>query len=108
METLKIILIAAFAVFLYLLLKTRLWRRIPVVSTVFSVALLIAGIALALFFGSILLFAILGVVGILIILFIVFWIFGRAKFFRISKGSFRINAKEPVKKSQKPKVKVIK
>lgn len=104
METLKIILVAAFAVFLYLLLKTRLWKRIPVVSTIFSVALLIAGIALALFFGSILLFVILGVIGLLIVIFLFFWIFGKAKFFRLSKGNFKISSED----IKKPKVKVIK
>lgn len=107
MDALKIILIAAVVVFIYLILKTGVWRRIPVVSSILSIALFIGAIVLALFFGSILLFVILGVIGILIVLFIVFWIFGRARLFRISKGSFKMSS-EPQKSNKKPKVKVIK
>ena len=105
MEMLKIILIASAVIFLYLLLKTRLWRRIPVVSSVFSILLFIGAIAVALFFGSILLFVILGVIGVVIVLFLLFWIFGKAKFFKLSEKGFAITNEKPAKK---PKVKVIK
>ncbi|MFH1066007.1 MAG: hypothetical protein V1734_05875, partial [Nanoarchaeota archaeon] len=86
MEYLRIILIGLAVMFILLLLKTGVWRRIPVVSSIISLLLFIGAIAVALFFGSILLFVILGAVGILIILFIVFRIFGKAKFYRLSRG----------------------
>lgn len=104
MELLKIALIASAVLFIYLLLKSGLWRRIPVVSALISVALFIGIILLGFFIGSILIFVLLGIILFAIIIFAVLWVFGRARFYRISGKEFVIKNKKPKKK---PKVKVL-
>lgn len=105
MEYLKIILIASAVLFLALLLKTGLWRRIPFVSAVFSVLLFAGTIVAGILIGSVIIFIILGVIGFLLILFILFWIFGRARFYKMSGKGF---ATRNEKANKKPKVKVLK
>ena len=92
MEYLRIILIGLAVLFIALLLKTGAWRRMPFISTIFSIALFLGAVAVAIFIGSVLIFILLAVVGFFLILFIIFRIFGKAKFYRLSK---RILYSEP-------------
>ncbi|MDI6737024.1 MAG: hypothetical protein QME12_00725 [Nanoarchaeota archaeon] len=100
METLKIILIASAALLIYLLLKTGTWKRMPIISTIFSIALFLGAVAIAIVLGSVLIFVILAVIAIFLVIFIILRIFGRAKLFRLSKGSFRISSEE-IRKANK-------
>lgn len=106
MDLIKIALVASALLFLYLLLKTRLWRRIPVVSAVFSVILFAGVIVLGFLIGSVILFVVIGIILFMILLFIVFWLFGRAKIVRLNLGSLNA-AKTPAPKKVK-KIKVLK
>lgn len=108
MELLKLVLIALAVIFIFLIFKTGTWRRLPIISSIFSIALFIGAVALALFLGSVLIFVILGIIAVFLVMFILFRIFGKASFFRISKGNFKISAEEIKKSNKKPKVKVLK
>ncbi|MBU2638860.1 MAG: hypothetical protein KJ955_07845 [Nanoarchaeota archaeon] len=104
MDLLKIALIISAVFFLYLLLKSGLWRRIPVVSAVISIALFVGIIIIGFIVGSVLIFALLGIILFAIIIFTILWIFGRARFYRISGKESIVKSKNPKKK---PKVKII-
>lgn len=108
METLKLMLLALAVIFIFLLLKTGTWKRMPIIPTIFSIALFLGALALAIVIGSFLIFVILAVLGFFLILYVLFRIFGKAKLFRFSKGNFKISAEEIKKPVKKPKVKVIK
>ncbi|HII15045.1 MAG TPA: hypothetical protein HA362_01920 [Nanoarchaeota archaeon] len=105
MDMLKIALVASALLFLYLLLKTRLWRRIPAVSAVFSILLFAGVIALGFLIGSVVLLVAIGIIAFMILLFIVFWLFGRAKIIKLNIGGMNA-AKTPAPKKIK-KIKVI-
>ena len=106
MDWIKAALVASALLFLYLLLKTRLWRRIPVVSAVFSILLFAGVIALGFLIGSVVLFVVIGIILFMIALFIVFWLLGRAKFIRMNLSGLN-STKHSASKTVK-KVKVLK
>ncbi len=105
MDLLKIALIVSAAFFIYLLLKSGLWRRVPVLSAIISIVLFAGVILLGFFIGSILIFVLLGIILFAIIIFIIFWIFGRARIYKFAGKNIIIKAQKPKKK---PKVKVLK
>jgi fatty acid desaturase len=109
MEYLKIMLIGLAVLFIALLLKTGAWRRMPFISTIFSIALFLGAVAVAIFIGSVLIFILLAVVGFFLILFIIFRIFGKAKLYRLSKKDFIFRTKESKSSGvKKAKIKVLK